>query len=198
MKFQHAFVLSIVFSLAPLVLAGCGGSTVSSTQPSTQPGESVESSDPAASAPQTPIAQSPEAGSTEAGSTDTGSIDTGSITAEVIKSGSFASGEHPTQGMAQLVRQENGIVLQLDQSFQTSTSGPDLFVVLHRSEDVLGSTEPPAYPLVEGEYVVLAPLQNYSGTQAYEIPSDINVDDYRSAVIWCRQFNATFGAAVLQ
>lgn len=185
MKFQPAFVFSIVLSLAPLVLASCGDSSVSSTQP----GEgSVESSSPAVPATQAPIAQSPEAGSTDAGS----------ITAEVIKSGSFASGEHPTQGMAQLVRQENGIVLQLDQSFQTSTSGPDLFVVLHRSEDVLGSTEPPAYPLVEGEYVVLAPLQSYSGTQAYEIPGDINVDDYRSAVIWCRQFNATFGAAVLQ
>lgn len=184
MKFQHAFVFSIVLSLAPLVLASCGDSTVSSTQPSPQPDErSAESSNPAAPTTAAPIAQSPEAGSD---------------TAEVIKSGSFASGEHPTQGMAQLVRQEQGIILQLDQSFQTSTSGPDLVVALHRSENVLGSTEPPAYPLVEGDYVVLAPLQSYSGTQAYEIPSDINVDDYRSAVIWCRQFNATFGAAVLQ
>lgn len=170
MKLQHGFILSFV----SLIIAGCAGNPVSSPQPSESP---------AAQATESPVAQSDDAGS---------------ATADVIKSGSFASGEHPTQGTAQLVRQENGVVLQLDANFQTSTSGPDLVVALHRSEDVLDSTEPPAYPLVEGDYAVLAPLQNYSGAQVYAIPNDINLEDYRSAVIWCRQFNATFGAAALQ
>lgn len=175
MKLQSWLIL-LILGIAPLVLTSCAASTESSTQPS-------ESS--IAQETEAPVAQSPETHSAPG-------------SAEVIKSGSFASGEHPTSGVAQLVRQENGVVLQLDESFQTSTSGPDLVVALHRSDDVLGSTEPPAYPLVEGEYVVLAPLQDYSGAQTYEIPGDINVDDYQSAVIWCRQFNATFGSAVLR
>jgi len=174
MKHQHWLILSI----ASLVITSCGSSPVSSTH---SPESTV--SQPTVAESETPIV-------------DVASAE--SATDEVIKSGQFASGEHPTQGTAALVRQENGIVLQLDESFQTSTSGPDLVVALHRSEDVLGSTEPPIYPLVEGEYIVLAPLQDYSGAQAYEIPADINLDDYQSAVIWCRRFNATFGAALLR
>lgn len=169
----------LILITAALVTASCGGHTVSSTQADPQ-SEATEVPQPGQT-PATTIA-SPEP----------------TTAADVIRSGHFVSGEQPTHGTAQLVRQSGGVILQLDQSFQTSTSGPDLVVVLHRSEDVLGTTQPPAYPLVEGDYTVLAPLQRYSGAQTYEIPGDINVDDYRSAVIWCRQFNATFGAAVLQ
>lgn len=171
---QHWLILSLV----PLMITSCGGNPVSSTQP-----HESTASQPAVAETETPIADAASASS---------------ATGDVIKSGNFVSGEHPTQGTANLVRHENGVVLQLDESFQTSTSGPDLVVALHRFEDVLGSTEPPAYPLVEGEYIVLAPLQEYSGTQAYEIPAEINLDDYQSAVIWCQEFNATFGAAALR
>jgi hypothetical protein len=76
--------------------------------------------------------------------------------------------------------------------------GPDLVVILHRSEDVIGSTTPPAYPINEGDYVVLAPLQQFKGAQSYPIPDTINLADYRSVGIWCRKFNATFGAAALR
>lgn len=176
----HRWLIVLIVGIAPFVVTGCAASTESATQPR-------ESS--IAQETEAPVAQSPETNSAPAST---------SASTEVLKSGSFASGEHPTTGTAQLVRQESGVVLQLDESFQTSTSGPDLVVALHRSNDVLGSTEPPIYPLVEGEYVVLAPLQKYSGAQTYEIPGDINLNDYQSAVIWCRQFNATFGSAVLR
>jgi hypothetical protein len=90
------------------------------------------------------------------------------------------------------------LVLELDEAFQTSSMGPDLVVVLHRAEDVLSTTEPPAYPLQEGNYIILAPLESFSGAQSYPIPENVNVDEYQSAAIWCRRFNATFGAATLQ
>ncbi|HYX14670.1 MAG TPA: DM13 domain-containing protein, partial [Nostoc sp.] len=41
------------------------------------------------------------------------------------------------------------------------------------------------------------PLKKYSGAQTYSIPQSINLADYKSAAIWCRKFNATFGAANL-
>ncbi|MBE9160581.1 DM13 domain-containing protein [Nodosilinea sp. LEGE 06152] len=116
----------------------------------------------------------------------------------VIKSGSFVSGEHETSGGARIIDDGGQFVLELDETFQTSSMGPDLVVVLHRSDDVISSTEPPAFPLQESDYVVLAELESFSGIQRYAIPADINLDDYQSAAIWCRRFNATFGAATLQ
>jgi len=115
----------------------------------------------------------------------------------VVKSGRFKSGEHSTQGIVRIVMQSGKTFLELDQGFKTSSAGSDLVVALHRSGNVLGSTTPPAYPLKKGEYVVLAPLQKFNGAQRYAIPANLNLANFQSAVIWCRQFNATFGAATL-
>ncbi|MCT0219291.1 DM13 domain-containing protein [Synechococcus sp. CS-1329] len=116
----------------------------------------------------------------------------------LIRSGPFVSGEHPTTGGAQLVKQNNQNRLELNQVFATSTSGPDLVVVLHRSADVISTTTPPAYPINEGDYVLLAPLESYEGAQSYPIPANINLDEFQSVAIWCRRFNATFGSATLK
>ena len=115
----------------------------------------------------------------------------------IVSAGSFASGEKPTQGTARVIAQDGKLFLELDQGFKTSRKGPDLVVLLHRSSDVISSTNPPAYPLKAGDYVLLAPLQSFSGAQRYAIPTTINLAEYKSAVIWCRKFNATFGAAHL-
>jgi len=71
-------------------------------------------------------------------------------------------------------------------------------VVLHKSADVVGGAEPPAYPLNEGEYTYIAELEAFSGAQTYPVPEDVDVSEYQSVAIWCRKFNATFGAATLQ
>jgi hypothetical protein len=114
-----------------------------------------------------------------------------------IKSGTFVSGEHTTQGTVRITNKNGKSIIQLDQSFKTSTSGPDLVVVLHRSNNVIGSTKPPAHALKRGDYIVIAPLKKYSGAQSYTIPNNINLGNYQSVAIWCRRFNATFGAAKL-
>jgi Electron transfer DM13 len=111
--------------------------------------------------------------------------------------GSFVSGEHTTQGTASIIKNNGNSFLKLDQSFKTSDSGPDLFVILHRSDNVIGSTKPPSYSLKKGDYVIIGRLKKFSGAQTYAIPKNINLADYKSAVIWCRKFNATFGAAKL-
>ena len=116
----------------------------------------------------------------------------------MVKSGTFVAGEHPTTGTASVVNKNGKSFLELDRSFKTSNMGPDLVVILHRSDNVIASTKPPAYPLRQGEYVILAPLKKFSGTQSYAIPNNINLTDYKSAAIWCRKFNATFGAATFK
>ncbi|QEY32683.1 electron transfer protein with DM13 domain protein [Synechococcus sp. RSCCF101] len=114
------------------------------------------------------------------------------------REGAFVSGEHPTSGTARLLQENGDAVLTFDEAFSTSSSGPDLVVVLHRSEDVIGSTVPPAFPINDGDVVVVAPLKRTTGEQSYTLPADLNPDDFPSVAVWCRRFNATFGAARLQ
>ncbi|OLP18447.1 hypothetical protein BST81_10735 [Leptolyngbya sp. 'hensonii'] len=157
----------LIPGLAAIALVGCLGAT-SGTPSAESPAAPVSSPSPEQSAPQ--VAAAP--------------------------SGSFMAGEHPTQGKVKLVVKNNQRFLEFDRTFKTD-SGPDLVVALHRSGNVLQTTKPPAYPLKEGDYVVLAPLQKTSGAQSYAIPSQVNLANYKSVVVWCQKFNATFGAARL-
>ncbi len=174
MKLKHW----LMFSVASLVIVGCASTsspnqaTASSPIP---PSPSTEQLAPAETTAPSPVAVKPT----------------------TLRSGSFLSGEHPTQGTTRLVKQNGMTVLELDQGFKTSDRGPDLVVILHRSGDVLGSTKPPAYALKKGDYILLAPLQKFSGAQRYMIPANVNLAEYQSVAIWCRKFNATFGAAKL-
>ncbi len=174
MRIKNLLILGVV----PVLVLGCAKEA-----PTTQ---SVAS----------PTVKSPVATSTPI-SSDMSAEATKSVKQVSTKSGNFVSGEHPTQGTVRVVSQNGKTLIELDSTFKTSEMGPDLVVGLHRSSDVIGSTTPPAYPLEEGDYAVIAPLKKFSGAQSYEVPKTINVADYKSVVIWCRKFNATFGAANL-
>ncbi len=114
-----------------------------------------------------------------------------------IRSGSFISGEHTTSGKTQVIQENGTYFIELDQSFSTSPNGPDLFVILHKSPNILQISKPPDYAIASGDYVVIAPLKSYNGTQRYAIPNNIQSEQYNSVGIWCRQYNATFGFAPL-
>jgi Electron transfer DM13 len=108
--------------------------------------------------------------------------------ATVLAGGDFQKSEHPTSGNAQIVMQNGKKYLKLDRSFQ-SDSGPDLFVVLHRQ------ASPKNY--AKADYINLGRLKKVSGQQMYSIPNRVNIANFKSVVIWCRKFNATFGFAPL-
>lgn len=110
------------------------------------------------------------------------------IAASILASGDFQKSEHPTSGNAQIVMQNGKKYLKFDSSFQ-SDSGPDLFVVLHRQ------ASPKNYG--KADYVNLGRLKKVSGQQMYIIPNGVNIGNFKSVVIWCRKFNATFGFAPL-
>lgn len=165
------------FAFLSTIAIGCTKTTDSS--PTAAPSDNLK-------ATPTSAASAPSSGATNLAQAPT-----------VLRSGSFVDGEHPTKGTARIVQQGEQRMLELDQAFQTSTSGPDLVVILHRSPDVIGSTVPPAYPIKPEDYVLIAPLKSYSGAQSYLIPASIQSETFASVAIWCRQFNATFGAARL-
>ncbi len=106
----------------------------------------------------------------------------------VLASGDFVKAEHPTNGTAQIIMKNGQKYLKFDSSFK-SEDGPDLFVILHRQGT------PKRYN--KADYVSLGRLKKVNGQQMYLIPNRININNFKSAVIWCRKFNATFGFAPL-
>ncbi|MEM9505492.1 MAG: DM13 domain-containing protein [Cyanobacteria bacterium P01_E01_bin.43] len=114
-----------------------------------------------------------------------------------IRTGTFVAAEHDTTGGVELISDEGQQTLRFDDSF-SSSDGPDLVVVLHRSPDILATTSPPAYPINEADYVVIAPLAATTGAQDYAVPAEIDLESFASVAVWCQEFNATFGVATLQ
>lgn len=69
-------------------------------------------------------------------------------------SGTFKAGEHPTQGTVRVVTEKGKRYLEFDQSFKTD-NGPDLYVILHRSD------APPISGIKKKDYASIARLQSY-------------------------------------
>jgi Electron transfer DM13 len=108
---------------------------------------------------------------------------------KVLASGNFVDSEHPTKGLAEVVTQNGKNYLRLSKAFK-SDAGPDLFVLLHREDS------PKSY--AKSDYVSLGRLKKIKGKQLYRIPSGVDITEFKSVVIWCKQFNATFGFAPIQ
>lgn len=104
------------------------------------------------------------------------------------ESGSFKAGEHPTKGKVSVITEQGKRYLKFDENFKTD-KGPDLFVILHRSD------APPISGIKEQDYVSVARLEKISGTQRYALPDNLKLTEFKSVAIWCKKFNATFGYA---
>ncbi|MEM8612924.1 MAG: DM13 domain-containing protein, partial [Cyanobacteria bacterium P01_H01_bin.105] len=102
--------------------------------------------------------------------------------------GSFVTVSSDTSGGATVINENGKYYLELDGSFSTE-EGPDLFVLLHKE------AIPQSYSAEQ--YVNLGDLQSIEGSQRYEIPEGISIEEFKSAVIWCRQFDVTFGYAAI-
>ena len=100
----------------------------------------------------------------------------------------FVGAAHPTSGSASIVEVDGQSYLEFDSAF-SSSDGPDLFVLLH------AEASPESYS--PDNYVSLGRLQQVAGAQRYAIPENIDISAFKSAVIWCRQFDVTFGYATL-
>ena len=112
------------------------------------------------------------------------------IAAKTTSANRFVSvGRYKTTGGVKIITENGQRYLEFDRAFATD-NGPDLKVVLHRNSSVGAS-------LRERDYVAIAPLASFNGTQRYLIPNNIDLSQYASVAIWCRQFNVTFGYAEL-
>jgi hypothetical protein len=100
---------------------------------------------------------------------------------------SYSHGE--TTGTVKVYEQpDGGHVLRLEDL--STSNGPDVKVVL---------SEKPVGELAElgSGYLTLATLKGNTGSSNYPITADVDLSRYKSAVIWCKRFDAVFAAVAL-
>ena len=191
MKFNYftALAISSLLTVGAVTLSSCAQSTQSNpcaAEANPCAGNPCASANPCAGNPcasANPCAGNPCA---SAANPCAGNPCAGAATSLASVTGSFEGAAHPTQGVATIVEEDGKRYLEFDQAFR-SDDGPDLFVLLHKE------AVPQSYR--SDQFINLGDLQSIEGSQRYEIPNDVSVEGFKSAVIWCRQFNVTFGYA---
>lgn len=112
---------------------------------------------------------------------------------KVAAKGEFrdADSVHKGKGLATVFETAAGARVLRFTGFET-TNGPDLEVWLVKASGLKASAD-----VTASEWLSLGPLKGNIGDQNYVIPADAQTDDYKSVVIWCKQFGVLFSAADL-
>jgi len=105
--------------------------------------------------------------------------------------GEFRGLEHDSTGTALVLELPDGSRFLRLEDLDTS-NGPDLRVYL---SDAPASDD--WYVYDDGEFVDLGGLKGNMGSSNYEIPSELDLTKFESAVVWCRRFSVGFAVAPL-
>jgi len=111
--------------------------------------------------------------------------------AQILESGTFHSGTHPTEGTATIYRIENGSRVLRFTNFKTS-NGPDVHIYMVAAEDAGDSAS-----VQHAAFVDLGLIKGNIGDQNYILGSDLDLAKYRTVSVWCKRFSKNFGAAPL-
>jgi len=143
--------------------------------------ETAAATEAGTSAATTPAAAADASGSDSAGEDGGG--------ATLVAFGEWQGSDefHFAEGQALIIETEPGVYILRVENFSVR-NGPDLFVYLSRNPD--GWEE-------EGA-INLGDLKATDGAFNYEIPPDVDIEEFKSAVVWCRRFAVLFGHATLQ
>jgi Electron transfer DM13 len=101
---------------------------------------------------------------------------------------------HQTSGRATIYKASDGKQYLRLTDFTTS-NGPDVHVLLARSDDESLNQE-----IVKGQLdsVELGPLKGNQGDQNYDLTASVDLQKYKVVVIYCERFHAVFGVARLE
>jgi hypothetical protein len=111
-----------------------------------------------------------------------------------IQTGTFHGQVHSTSGRASIYEEADGKRLLRLTKFKTS-NGPDVHVILIAAKDAKDDDN---FLKSNVERVELGSLKGNEGDQNYDIPKETDLSKFRTVVIYCERFNATFGAAPLE
>jgi hypothetical protein len=98
---------------------------------------------------------------------------------------------HRGSGKAKLYRLTDGSGLLRSEEIDIA-NGPNLYVYLVKHPDPQSAKD------VTPDFVNLGRLKGNQGSQNYPIPSEVKVEDYGSAVIYCQLFGVLFSPASFQ
>ncbi|UOB17151.1 DM13 domain-containing protein [Abyssalbus ytuae] len=95
--------------------------------------------------------------------------------------GNFISGAHPTSGMAMVNEGRTELTLT---NFK-SDNGPLLELYLSTNTNA-------------SDYISLGKLKGLEGDFIYQLPKNINFENYKYIMVWCVDFSVNFGHAILE
>jgi uncharacterized peroxidase-related enzyme len=111
-----------------------------------------------------------------------------------IQTGTFHGQVHSTSGRTAIYQGADGKRILRLTKFKTS-NGPDVHVILIAAKDAKDDDN---FLKSNVERVEIGKLKGNEGDQNYEIPAGTDLSKFRTVVIYCERFNATFGAAPLE
>ncbi len=116
------------------------------------------------------------------------------IRPRTLLAGRLISHEHQTSGKVAVIELADGRRILRLEDLSTS-SGPDLRVWLSAGKVVDGRDG--WFVFGKHPHVELGKLKANRGNQNYVIPAGTDLRELRSATIWCKRFQVSFGAAAL-
>lgn len=120
--------------------------------------------------------------------------------ATLVKQGEFISHEHSTTGTASLVKDEKTGNYQVVLTGLETSNGPDVHVWLSKAPVLEGKDG--WFVAGKHEHLDLGAIKGNRGNQVYEVPMatapEIAPAQWTSLVLWCDDFNVSFGAAELK
>jgi len=106
--------------------------------------------------------------------------------------GMFGPRSHPGEGVAKVLNDGTEQRFLRFEEFSTD-NGPDLNVYLTTADADAEAGEFGA----SGRFVDLGDLKGNVGEQNYEIPPEVDIEEFDTVVIWCVRFGVAFAAADL-
>ncbi|MBT3419326.1 MAG: DM13 domain-containing protein [Candidatus Magasanikbacteria bacterium] len=113
------------------------------------------------------------------------------VVPKVLSVGSFVDVAHHGSGEAKIINlgEGKGNVLRFE-NFNVS-NGPDLRVLFSKNESITKSSE-------LGEYIELGKLKGNIGSQNYILEEGLNLEEYKTVVIYCKPFRVVFNTATIK
>jgi hypothetical protein len=110
----------------------------------------------------------------------------------VLYSGKFHEVAHPAKGIATVYKLPDGKHILRFTEFEVS-NGPDVVVYLSAVDDANDNDS-----VKNSKFISLGSIKGNIGDQNYELPGDLDLNIYRSVVIWCKRFGVNFAVAPLK
>ena len=111
---------------------------------------------------------------------------------QVLYTGKFHEVAHPAKGIATVYKLSEGKRILRFTDFEVS-NGPDVFVYVSAIDDANDNDT-----VKNSKFISIGSIKGNIGDQNYELPDDLDLNIYRSVIIWCKRFGVNFAVAPLK